>query len=381
MNPEAMPEQFRVSQAIYQRLLLAYPRRHRTAYGREMAQLFRDQCRDAWNEARNWGLLLLWLRTLPDVASTSIIERIAAFRETKTMSEKITGISAIGTAPKIVFGTTFVVVFLLTVVMATLITFILPESYASTARIKVEPDVQTNSGTANYDPYFIQTTFEIIQSPVVLNPVIDRLHLNEAWGKKYFNGEALKSSESSQILKQRLQLAPIRNTQLIAITVYSDDAVEAADLANAVAQCYGDYRNDSRGELAAKKLAYMQQQYAQQELEIQQLQTEVAANSPAKINTNTTAGMISPKERDLGYLLDAHKSLFGKIEDQKLEIKTPKILVQIVDRAEPGKMPVRPNKVQDIVIGIFAGGTLGLLAGGLFAWITYAMGGKKTRVA
>ena len=49
------------SQRLYQRLLAAYPRRHREAYGGAMAQLFRDQCRDAWADGRNLGLLALWL--------------------------------------------------------------------------------------------------------------------------------------------------------------------------------------------------------------------------------------------------------------------------------------------------------------------------------
>ena len=47
--------------------------------------------------------------------------------------------------------------------------------------------------------------------------------MNTAWGKKYFNGETLKTSETMVMLKQRLQLAPVKNTKLIAITVYSDD--------------------------------------------------------------------------------------------------------------------------------------------------------------
>jgi hypothetical protein len=38
---------FPVSEKIYRRLLRAYPKAHRAEYGPAMAQLFRDQCRDA----------------------------------------------------------------------------------------------------------------------------------------------------------------------------------------------------------------------------------------------------------------------------------------------------------------------------------------------
>jgi hypothetical protein len=67
-----------VSQKIYGRLLLAYPKAHREEYGPAMAQLFRDECRDAWNESQSWGVARLWLRVLPDLVKTSITERLAA---------------------------------------------------------------------------------------------------------------------------------------------------------------------------------------------------------------------------------------------------------------------------------------------------------------
>src|SRR3954471_4450722 len=72
-------------------------------------------------------------------------------------------------------------VFLLVVTTATLVTFILPESYSSTARINVErdqSDIATLAGQQSlgmYDPYFIQTEFEVIQSEVVLGKVIEAM--------------------------------------------------------------------------------------------------------------------------------------------------------------------------------------------------------------
>ncbi|HEX4350695.1 MAG TPA: Wzz/FepE/Etk N-terminal domain-containing protein [Verrucomicrobiae bacterium] len=207
-----------------------------------MRQLFRDQCRDAWNESRNRGLLKLWLRVLPDLASSSIMERFAALNKRKTMTEKLASVSTVGAGPKIVFALVFAAVFFLTLILAIAITFILPESYASTARMLVRSTATSSSQGPTYDPYFIQTTLEIINSPVVLNPVIDSLNLNKTWGEKYFNDEVLKSSKTIEILKQRIQLAPVRNTSLIAITVYSDDREEAAQIANAIAGAYRDYR-------------------------------------------------------------------------------------------------------------------------------------------
>src|SRR5215510_5393517 len=77
--------------------------------------------------------------------------------------------------------TVILAVFLLVVLTATLVTFILPESYASSARIKIEREQSDISGISDrgmvngYDPYFIQTEFELIQSEVILGKVIDEL--------------------------------------------------------------------------------------------------------------------------------------------------------------------------------------------------------------
>ena len=96
--------------------------------------------------------------------------------------------------------------------------------YQATARIKVESDKGTTPGGAmDFDPYFIQTTFEIIQSQMVLSNAIAALNLQESWGKKFAEGRKLTLPETMWRLKQQLILAPVRNTKLISITVYSED--------------------------------------------------------------------------------------------------------------------------------------------------------------
>src|SRR2546421_10885693 len=70
--------------------------------------------------------------------------------------------------------TVILAVFLLVAITTTLVTFILPESFASTVRMKVEkdtPDVGTLSSDPlplGFDPYWVQDQFETIQSKVIL---------------------------------------------------------------------------------------------------------------------------------------------------------------------------------------------------------------------
>jgi len=148
--------------------------------------------------------------------------------------------------------TVIISVFLLISITATVVTFILPQYFSSTARIEVSQTGQAIAGMgesagvvqSGYDPYYIQTEFSKMQSEHVLGRVIKALNLNEDWGKKYNNGVPLKTDDTIQWLKQRMSLTPERNTKLIDIRVASEDKDEAARLANAIAQAYADYRLD-----------------------------------------------------------------------------------------------------------------------------------------
>ena len=92
-----------------------------------------------------------------------------------------------GCSPPVVFLSLFLAVFFAVVATATIVTFILPESYASTTRIVAGP-TGTNSARATDFSYFIQTQFEIIQSEPVLGKVSEELDMNTVWGKRYANG-------------------------------------------------------------------------------------------------------------------------------------------------------------------------------------------------
>ncbi|HWY31931.1 MAG TPA: protein kinase, partial [Candidatus Acidoferrum sp.] len=147
------------------------------------------------------------------------------------------------------FGTA---VFLGVMVACIIIANLLPTTYAATARVKLDqvipsnhvPNAYPNYAVQPYDPYAIQTEFEIIRSDRVLSRVISRLNLDEVWGETYYNGRTLKASETAEILKARLVLEPVRNSSLISITCYSQSAAESASLANAIAESYRDYNSD-----------------------------------------------------------------------------------------------------------------------------------------
>lgn len=178
--------------------------------------------------------------------------------------------------------TVILAVFFLVVITATLVTFVLPVSYLSTTRIKVDRGVADiaefggNRPQGVYDPYFIQTEFETIKSEAVLTNVINRLDLNQVWGQRYNNGQRLKTSKTLEILKGRLALTPVRNTMVISIGVYSEFPEEAADLANAVAEAYKRHRVEIIQSASESGIMALQQQFDEQQKKIDKVNEELA---------------------------------------------------------------------------------------------------------
>ncbi len=177
--------------------------------------------------------------------------------------------------------TVILAVFLLVVLTATLVTWILPVSYSSEARIKVDRDVSDIPGMTQtpllpgYDPYFIQTEFEVIQSERILSNVVHQLNLSVEWGKKYAGGERLKTQETMTLLRNRMDLNPVRNTSLITIRVFSQDAEEAARIANEIAETYKEYRLAQRRELTMGGIRILEDRFQDQEKKVQAAQREV----------------------------------------------------------------------------------------------------------
>ena len=389
---EMRGKEFPVAQKIYGALLRAYPPAHRAEYGAAMAQLFRDQCRDAWGESKHFGLLKLWLRVLPDWAKTSIMERLAALNERKTMNEKLANLGSFQTPPAKIFSRVFVAVFLIVFIASVAVTLLLPESYASTSQVLLgNHEAQSNANHAlEYDPYFIQTQLEIVQSQAVLEPVIVGLNLNEAWGYKYSGGQKLKTEETVEILRGRLRLilSPVRNPMIISIQVFSDDKNEAAMIANAIADSYlnqslTNFKSEQRvkSDVLDDQFALMRAQERQIKFltgELEALIRQFSARTNGEAMETATAQPITQMKEKLAELevTEAHiekKYLAAGGQQQLASFQIQKSLVSrlaIVQKATPGKIAVKPNRPLNIVLGGFFGLLLAGAVGGVAFFIS-----------
>jgi polysaccharide biosynthesis transport protein len=263
--------------------------------------------------------------------------------------------------------TVILAVFLLVVITATLVTFILPESYSSTARIKVERDqsdimgmMERNVGPM-YDPYFIQTEFELIQSEVILSNVVAELDLNRTWGKKYKDGESLKSQESIDLLKKVMKLSPTRNTSLIEITVFDDKPDQAARIANAVAEAYKNHRQNQRKQLSEGGIEALERRFLAQQEKVKAAQTNVdrlrrelniadamaSADAPSPLITAETLRRLESTKIESKTQLVLQETLLNRLNELNKE-RGLEGLAQVITTATPD--PLLSSLLEQLVL-------------------------------
>ncbi len=141
-------------------------------------------------------------------------------------------------------------VFLLIVFAASLITFLLPTSYLGTARVEL-----TGLAPQSGNPYYVQTEFQVIESDSVLEGVVDSLKLDQRWGKKFNGGTPLNNAEVMALMRSRIDLRPIRNTDVIEIGFFSSSPKEAAEIANKIAETYCALPPGHRGAIIERAAA------------------------------------------------------------------------------------------------------------------------------
>ena len=176
---------------------------------------------------------------------------------------------------------TILLVFLLTAVTTTVVTFLLPETYMSLSRISIEKDTSDiapllgmQSGPTAFDPYFIQTEFEKIQSQKVLDKVVSKCGLTEEW-KRLNGGKSLTEIEARKILEKMIDIRQFRNTSIIELRAYDRKPQWAQTIAQALAKEYQDHRKNLQEERVKKGILVLNGRLKKINEEISVMQTNV----------------------------------------------------------------------------------------------------------
>ncbi|KAB2675254.1 MAG: polysaccharide biosynthesis tyrosine autokinase [Verrucomicrobia bacterium] len=194
-------------------------------------------------------------------------------------------------------------VFLLVVGTVAVVTHFLTPLYLSTVGMKVEkdtPDVgpflQGPSQTG-FDPYFFNTEFEVLKSRRILDKVSERLHLAKVYAGRAKVPE-INIQQTYEVLSRAVEVRQRRNTSIIEISAYDQDAALAADIANRIAEAYEQDRDLDRNDRLLRGLTTLSNALSNLEEQVRVAQTNVdhlrmflkvpdAAETPSLVSLNT----------------------------------------------------------------------------------------------
>ncbi len=190
-----------------------------------------------------------------------------------------------------------VITFGLLVVLAGLVvTFYTPKQYMATTLIQVKRDSSEFAGArgvfgatrAIYDPLFLRTQFEIIQSTTVIEEVVKRLELDKRLAKAY-EYDALPPGkifdQTVALIASGMKARQYRDTDLIEVQIRLqeldiDGEVEmapqiAADIANTITEVYRDQSLERKQSAIKRALDALLQELKIQEVSVDEAQSVV----------------------------------------------------------------------------------------------------------
>ncbi len=164
-----------------------------------------------------------------------------------------------------------VLILALVVLTALAVTAFLPRWFLATTKVRVEkPEGEVKlfqaQNSNNYDPYFLQDQFRIMQSEKILYPVIERLGLNAKLAASLGATAALPPAVTYRYLVDKmLRIESQRSSSLIEINVFAQDPQLAADVANEIARTYSTDRIALATSDQSEGLAHLRKELVSQE--------------------------------------------------------------------------------------------------------------------
>ncbi|MFO7871301.1 MAG: polysaccharide biosynthesis tyrosine autokinase [Kiritimatiellia bacterium] len=181
-----------------------------------------------------------------------------------------------------------IAVFLLVVLAGIVITYTMPKVYRSSVLIQVKPESEQEvqvfpSRYVRYDPLFLRTQFEIIQSRNIVEAVVRDLGLTEKLGRGYGYLETAgnRSFEiTCGIVTGGMEVQQYRDTNLIQVQMYlkeidgdSRAAPElAARIADSIAEAFRGQREERHRSKIQSALDAMETRLAEQEKRVREAQ-------------------------------------------------------------------------------------------------------------
>lgn len=169
--------------------------------------------------------------------------------------------------------------FLLVLITAAVVTYFQPREYQSSVFMEVKSTAENPrifGGDLNqpiHDPQLAPTVFQIIQRTGILYPVIEDMKVQDKWTK---DGIRPTREQAYQMLRNKLEVDEVRNTDLLQISVFSTDPQEAADIANKIVAVYQEKRVEEEKDILNRAVSTMNEEVSKQQRKVDEALAEVA---------------------------------------------------------------------------------------------------------
>ena len=246
-----------------------------------------------------------------------------------------------------------------------------PLKYRATAKVRVERD-SSEAGASRANPYFVPEEAEAMQSSGILGKVVEVLHLDEEWGRKLSAGGRLERDRAVAMLRRQVDVRPIPDTFFAEVRAFSDNPVEAAQIANAIANAYRDQKLAQRQQSRERHIDDLEKELRGYESRIKSAQ-ELVEQLKASLNVPVPEPNELILEQNYPPVWKAKLALqeAEKARDRwvlefatnRSEVAEASFDTLFTDEATPPKTPISPNPplgISLLVAGVSAvlGGTL-----------------------
>src|SRR3984893_9383669 len=173
-----------------------------------------------------------------------------------------------------------VLAFLLVLLTTAIVTYFQPREYQSAVFIEVKSTAENRrsfgpieAAMPGHDPQLAPTVFQVIQHTGILYPVIEQLKLQDKWSK---DGHRPSQQQAYQILRSKLNVDEVRNTDLLQISVFDTNPQEAADIANKIVAVYQDKRVEEEKEILNRAVTAMNEEVSKQQKRVDDASAEMS---------------------------------------------------------------------------------------------------------
>lgn len=218
--------------------------------------------------------------------------------------------------------------------------------YQSSATLLIN-QARTGNGYNDYNALLTgerlaQTYAELMRKRPVLDAVIANLQL----------------ATDADKLADRVSVAPVRNTQLLNLTVEDSDPQRAADIANEIVRVFGQQNQAQQTSRYSDTRQSLERELAKVQADIDSTQASLAG-----LKNPGTAASDTERER-LETLLAQYRSSYATLTKSLGDVRlaeaqsTDSLTVAEAARAEP--VPVRPQPLRSAVLAALAGALLAI---------------------